>query len=815
LDFYQKPPEGVNMQLKFLAMAGVSILATSAAHAQVTTSGNAPAAAREPVLGSDSLAEIVVTAQRREESLQKVPVAVTAIGSEQIDLLRVTNVKNLAGLAPSLQIATQGLQSNPSISIRGIASGVSNNAVDPKVGIYLDGVYIGRTTGSIFDLGDIQRVEVLRGPQGTLFGRNATSGAISLVSAPPKGEFGVRGTASYGNSKAFRGKITVDLPQLGPFSFKVSYLHDQIAGDYDNSIGGKTINLSLRDPSFGTQTYAKKLGGRNIDGGQLAVRGEFGNLVADYRFDYTDAQTVGRAIQSFGVIPDQSGQILQPIVSLQPFFGGTTNISPNRLTTVANATSTEHVVTQGHSLSLTLHASDAFTVKSITAFRKFKQDPNIYDLAASGGLRFTFGQLGVFLDPRIPPAAKGAALFNPAITPGPNDYFFSLLTARSTSQRQISQEVQFQLSEDAYDLTAGAFYFHEHSPANDVLGILEPVPGGVVVPSPLDAVFGSGVTRTLSINDSMAGYAQGTFHASDKLDITAGLRYTIDDRELVINSVSGAQGGQLGVGDYKVSFSKLNYTGIVTYRPTQQITGYAKISSGYVAGGILSGIPYKPETLVSYEVGLKAQFLNNRVRLNTAAFYSDYKDLQTQNFINGRQFFNNAGKADIRGFEVEADVTPVRGLVLSGNVGYADLRYKTFILNGNEIADIARTPYVSKWTGRASVQYDAPDFSNGSHVFGRVEGRYRSSYFLTSTPLKNVLTGQTVLEEFNHRPGYWLVDGRLGVADMMIGGAKASLSAFGQNLLNKQYVAFGAPVLSLVGTYERGRTYGVELGVAF
>jgi iron complex outermembrane receptor protein len=794
------------MQLKFLAMAGVSILATTAAHAQVAAATDT---ASEPALSNSSLADIVVTAQRREESLQKVPVAVTAFGAEQLDNLRVTNVKNLAGLAPSLQIATQGLQSNPSISIRGIASGVSNNAVDPKVGIYLDGVYIGRTTGSIFDLADIQRVEVLRGPQGTLFGRNATSGAVSLVSAPPKGEFGVRGTVSYGNYKAFRGKVTVDLPQLGPFSVKVSYLHDQIAGDYDNLIGGKTIDARLRIPNFGVLTYADKLGGRNIDGGQLALRGEFGNLTADYRFDYTDSRTTGRAIQSFGVIPDQSGQLLQPIVSLQPAFGGITNVSSNRLTSVANATSTEHVVTQGHSLSLTLQASDTFTIKSISAFRKFKQDPNIYDLGASGGLRFSQGQLGALL------SGNGAGIFNPAVAPGPNDYFFSLLTARSTSQRQYSQEVQFQLSEDAFDLTAGAFYFHEHSPGSDILGILSPIPNGVITPSPLDAAFGSGVTSTLSINDSMAGYAQGTLHVTDQIDLTGGLRYTIDDRELIIYAVSSGQGGALGVGDYKASFSKLNYTGIATYRPTSQITAYAKISSGYVAGGILSGIAYKPESLVSYELGLKAQFLDNRVRLNTAAFYSDYTDLQTQNFINGKQFFDNAGKADIKGFEIEADVTPVRGLVLSGNIGYADLQYKSFILNGVDIADIARTPYVSKWTGRASLQYDAPEFSNSSHLFGRIEGRYRSGYFLTSTPFRNILTNQIALEESNRRPGYWLVDGRIGLADMNIGGAKASLSAFGQNLLNKQYVAFGAPVLSLSGTYERGRTYGVELGFNF
>jgi len=795
-----------------LALAGASFFAAAAA-AQTPGEATAPQASESE--GLAGLQEIVVTAQRRAESLQKVPVAVTAISSEQLENLRVTNVKNLAGLAPSLQIQNQGLQSNPSISIRGVASGVSNNAVDPKVGIYLDGVYIGRTVGSIFDLADIQRVEVLRGPQGTLFGRNATSGAISLVSAEPTGEFGVRANASYGNYDAIRGKIVLNLPAFGPFSVKVAYLHDEIAGDYTNLIGGQTINQSLRDPRFGTLTFAKKLGTRNIDGGQLAIRGEFGNLTADYRFDYTDARTTGRAIQSLGVIPDQSGALLQPIVDLQPFFGGITNIAPNsRLKAVANATSPEHVVTQGHSLTLAVKPNDLVTVKSITAYRKFKQDPNIYDLAASGGLRFTFNQLGALITPGLTPEQIQAALFNPANLPGPNDYFFSLLTSRETRQTQFSQELQIQLDGENYELTAGAFYFHERSPATDLLGILQPTPGGVSVPSPLDAAFGSGVTNTVSVNDSMAGYGQLTIHLGDRVDVTGGLRYTIDDRDLRINSIAGGQGGQLGVGDYAVSFEKLNYTGILTWRPTDNTTTYAKISSGYVAGGILSGIPYKPETLVSYELGAKTQLFDNRLRLNAAAFYSDYKDLQTQNFINGRQFFDNAGKASIKGFEVEADFIPVRGLVFSGNVGMADLNYKTFILNGREVADIARTTYNSKWTGRASVQYDAPEFANGSHLQGRIEGRYRSGYYLTSTPLQN-LAGQDVLEAQNYQGGFWLVDGRVGLVDLDIGGTKASLSAFGQNLLDKQQIAFGAPVLSLVGTYERGRTYGVELGVAF
>lgn len=815
-----------------VVLAGISSLATTTVLAQTADAQQASAGGQ--------LADIIVTAQRREESLQKVPVAVTAIGAEQLDQLRVTNVRNLAGIAPNLQINSQGLQSNPTIIIRGVVSGTSNNAVDPKVGIYLDGVYIGRTVGSIFDLSDIQRVEVLRGPQGTLFGRNATSGAINLTTAAPSGEFGVRGSVSYGNYDAKRGKISVDLPAFGPLSLKISYLHDEIEGDYRNLLGGRTLDLSQRVSPFGVQKIAKRLGDRNVDGVGVAARLDLGELIADYRFDYSDARSTGRPMQSFGVIPDASGQLLSPIIALQPLFGGITNISTGRLTSVANATSAEHVVTQGHSLTLTYPLSDAITLKSISAYRKFRQDPNIYDLAASGGLRFTTAQLQALL------AGDVGGVLDPANAPGPNDSFFSLLTSRSTSQKQFSQEFQLQLTSDKVDLTAGLFYFHENTPATDILGIFQPVANGVVVntstvgvmaglpvgqlpfdlngdgvvnaadsnPS-LDSVFGSGVTRTRAINDSYAAYGQLTYHLSETIDVTGGLRYTIDKRENRIYEISGGQGGQLGVGDYKVDYKKATWAAILTWRPSNRVTAYGKISTGYVAGGILSGIPYRPETLTAYELGLKSQSWGNRLRTNIALFYSDYKDLQTQNFINGRQFFNNAGKADIKGFEIEADLVPARGLTLSGNLSYTDFNYKSFILNGVEVADIARTTFASKWQGRASAQYDAPEMAIGGYVSGRVDARYRSRAPLVSTPFYDLAGNLADLERYAYTRGYWLVDGRIGWMDMPLGGAKASLSLFGQNLFNKRYNPFGSPVLQLVTSYERGRTYGVELGMSF
>ena len=350
---------------------------------------------------SGGLGEIVVTAQRREESLQDVPVAVTALNSETLDNLRVTDVQRLTGLAPNLAITTQGIQSIPTISMRGINSGTSDNAVDPKIGIYLDGVYIGRSVGAIFDLADIERVEVLRGPQGTLFGRNATGGAISLITARPTGEFGVKAMASYGNQDSLRFRTTVNLPQMGPLALKFSYLHDESHGWMKNLAGGQTVDLSMREPSFGTLTYADRLGARNIDAFQAAARLDFGgDFTADYRFDYTDSKTVGSPVQVLGHT-GQLAALTQGVFGLQALTGGITNQGAKPLSRVANSTSVQPMTVEGHNLTLTWNASDSLTFKSITGYRKFKQKPNIYDLSGTGGLRFSAAQFGALINPAL------------------------------------------------------------------------------------------------------------------------------------------------------------------------------------------------------------------------------------------------------------------------------------------------------------------------------------------------------------------------------------------------------------------------------
>ncbi|AGH48995.1 MULTISPECIES: TonB-dependent receptor [Sphingomonadales] len=789
------------MRIAYLAAASALAMAANAA-------AIIPAMAQDAAADGSGggLEDIVVTAQRREENLQKVPVAVTALSSEALDNARVVNVAALSGYAPNLQVTSQGQQSIPLFQIRGIASGASNNAVDPKVGVYLDGVYIGRSVGAIFDLADLQRVEVLRGPQGTLFGRNSTGGAVSLISANPTGEFGVRQQLSYGNYNAMRSRTVVDLPALGPLSVKLAYLHDEMEGDTDNLIAGKTLDFSQIRPDFGTLKYAKRLGGKNVDAFQLAARVDASDdLKIDYHFDYTDSRTSGRAVQYLGSPAGGAGVLAGVVVGFQPLTGGIVNAGKKQLDAVANATSSEHVITQGHNLTATWDVSDVLTVKSITAYRKFHQKPNTYDLSSSGGLRFSGAQLGALLQNDIP------GIFDDANQPGPNDSFFALLTARETKQKQFTQETQFLFNWDRFDLTSGLFYFHENSPSTDVLGVMLPVANGVVTATPFDAIFGNGVTETRAVNDSMAGYAQLTWHATDQFDLAFGGRYTIDDRSTDLISVSSAQGGGLAAGQtYKTSYKRFNYTAIATYRPTDDVTTYAKVATGYVAGGILGAIPYDPEKLISYEAGVKSQLFGNRLRANLAAFYSDYKDMQVQSFENGVQAFRNAGKARIWGVEGEFEAVPLDGLTLNANFGYTNFKYKEYIQNGIDRSDEIRPTYTPKWTARLGGQYDFPEMANGGNFYVALDSRYRSGAVITEFS-----SGIPELDRLSYVKKYILADARAGIASLPIRGTEIGISGWVKNVFNVNRAPFGPEAITQVTIPDRGRTYGIDLSLKF
>ncbi len=759
-----------------------------------------------------ALEEIVVTAQRRAENLQSVPIAVTALGAEDIEQLRITNIEDLTALAPNVSITTQGQQTIPVVSMRGVTSGTSDNAVDPKIGMYIDGIYVGRSVGAVFDLADIERVEVLRGPQGTLFGRNATAGAISIVTAAPTGEFGVKALASAGNDDARRGKLTVNLPEWNGLRTKLSYLYDEIDGDIDNVIAGQTIDLSARAPGFGNLQYVDRLGAKEVQALHFAAQYDVNDAVQiDYRFDYSDSETTGRAQQNLGPLPDDTGAILGGLQAFQALTGGVTNLSDDRLNSVAAASSIEKVETKGHNLTVSWDINDTVTFKSITGWREFEQDPNIYDLTGTGGLLFTEAQFFALLGGNI------GAILDPSVQPGPNDSLFSLLSARSTSQEQFSQELQLQFSGDRYDLTTGLFYYEEESPANNVLGIFQPVANSVVSLNPiLDPLFGNGNTNTEANNDSAAAYAQLTYQVSDVIELTGGLRYTVDNRELEINSLAGATGSVLGLGSFDESYDEMTYTGILTWRPSADTTTYAKISTGYVSGGILSGIPYDPETLTSYELGFKSQLWDNRLRVNLAAFYSDYEDLQVQAFVNGRQFFDNAGAATIYGAEAELQWLPVEGLILTASLGYTEHEFDEFQQRQldntfRDVSDDIVQQFVPELTGRLSAQYYGGSFSGGSQLFGRIDGVFQGDTPLTPTTLLEADGSVSPLNSERTQEAFWNVSARIGLTGVRLGDSQMSISAYAENLFDEDFYPFMTEAFSLNRMYARGRLYGLEM----
>lgn len=372
-------------------------------------------------------------------------------------------------------------------------------------------------------------------------------------------------------------------------------------------------------------------------------------------------------------------------------------------------------------------------------------------------------------------------------------------------------------------MTFGGFYFRERSPAINILGIMQPTINGMVVPIPdFDEAFGNGVNETIARNSSLAGYAQATFHVTDQFDISLGGRYTHDKRETELirtGSPGVGSGGLLPPGTYKKKYNEFTYTAIATYRPTSDLTAYAKIATGYVAGGILGAIPYEPETLTSYELGLKTELFDRRLRANLAAYYMDYKDLQLQTFQGGVQRFENAGKARIWGWEAEFTAVPTDGLTLEANFGYQNFKYKeywTTAAPGHEgtlvdAADQAQATYSPKWNLRFSGQYNFPEFSSGGHFMARLDARYRST-----VPLGTFPPDTPALAKLAVAKAHWIVDGRVGLVDMPMMGTKVGVSLWGQNLFDKDDVSlFGPTAIVQTIQYINGRTYGLEVNFAF
>ena len=760
---------------------GAACLVSGQAYAQ---------AAAEPSTG---LEEIIVTAQKRRENLQETPLAVSALTAETIERRGITDVSSLTAAAPNLTVTTTGAStSNIALFIRGIGESETILTVDSPVGLYVDGIVLGRSSGAVFDLVDLERVEVLRGPQGTLYGRNTTGGAVNLISKRPANDFGADFLASYGNLGAVQLKGSIDTGQWGNsgISARLTYLHKERSGYADN-----VLAPDARDP-----------GAYNVDAFRVALRYDKGGAVRlNYAYDFNDRHSVANPSQLAVARPD----ILAYAGASAALGGAPLQLSRDRLNTLrldADGPILDRVT--GHALTAEVDLGRNLTLRSLTGYRQWTNRV-VNDQDGNGGL------VGFVVDPAlftdgsfIPLGVQPISLFNLTFERG---------------QRQWTQELNL-LGKigDKVDFVLGGFYFHETAHEQNPTYLTYILPSA----DPIEAapgVFVNSYGVNLASNfdyrfksQSKALFGQATVRLNDRLSATGGLRYTWDDRHL--------RQKEPYVRDLDRSFGKLNWAATLDYRWNDDLMTYARVATGYKAGGFNARSQnegFQPENLTSYEIGLKGEWFDRHLRLNLTAFHADHRDVQVGQFLAGSGgsagITVNAGKAEYNGVEAEWTALLGEHLTINGNFGYVDRKYKSFIIRDpatDELVDIAKTArfiYSAGTTANVGAEYRFGSVGIGN-LSARLDYSYRSrTYFHSTTtlnPFNEVLSDGPV----------GLLDARVTLADMQLGGGKAQLSGWVRNLTNEDYllgaVDFGSLGFGTVG-YAQPRTYGIDLRVGF
>jgi len=734
-------------------------LPLQAAHAQESAAPDAP---------SVGLEDIVVTAQKRGENLQQTPIAITALNSDTLQARQITNLSGLSAIAPSLTTTTPvGSPVGLGVFIRGIGGQEPLLTLDNAVAVYVDGIVLGRSAGAAFDVAEIERVEVLRGPQGTLYGRNAVGGAINIITRKPTKQFGLSQSLIVGNYGLIQSQSTLNPGELGNsgLTATLSYFHKERYGVVD------VVGASRPHDGGAVNTNAVRAA-LGFDRG--------GAFRANYSFDYSHTGSNQQAFQLTAV--DQR---------LIDFFAGSVAaggvplaFSRDRLSRItANNRGDFLDKNWSHTLTMELDLSDDIQLRSLSGFRRWSEVKNGVDVDGTGVLRG-------------PAAGGGIGSFN----------LFS--ASGDIAQRQWSQEFDLIGSAGSLKYILGAFYFNEKARESNPQTFFFLTPAG-----------GVQLNSTLAYrheSTSKALFAQATIAATDRLKLTGGVRYTWDSRTLdqaspILRHLSR-------------DFSKFNWSATLDYQISDAVLAFAKVSTGYKSGGfnprsVDSG--FLPETVTAYELGLKSDLFDRRLRINGSIFYNRQDDLQVQQFRAGsggaQSVTTNAGKADFKGVELEVTAAPVEGLTIYANGSYIDRDYKQFIVRDpvtNALVDIAGSAkfnYTASTTAAAGAEYKFPRFSFGQLSI-RADYNYQSKRYFNTSPLGSAHFQDIVAD------GRGLLDARIALSGIEMGSGELTVGLFGKNITNQHYrvsgIDFGG--LGFAGnTYGDPMTWGIDAKVTF
>ncbi|HEX7856874.1 MAG TPA: TonB-dependent receptor [Sphingobium sp.] len=780
------------------------------------------------------LEEIVVTAQKREQSLQDVPIAITAVTANTLEVNRVASVSDLSGLAPGVIVRTAaGGSQVPSFSIRGAISYGVVPGSDKQVSIYIDGVYLGSGRGAIFDLPDTERIEMLRGPQGTLFGRNSTAGAVSVSTRDPSGEVGVKAAFTVGNYDQYRMRISVDTPQIGPFSAYGTFVHNYKRGDIRNAGAGAVWDR--RAAGLGVSRSPQWLGTKDSDSYFAAVKFEpSDSFKTVYKFDYSREQgsAEGTGLVGINSAAPGIGALLAPLLNTLIATQATpVNIAfdGKRPSAVNNSwVIPSDQKTYGHSLTSTLVLNDQLSVKNILAYRYshiFTPSP----IDGFSGLPLT--QQSVVPLATFQAIAGGLpASFIPLIAAGLQSQvgqpFVTLGVQAESYSKQWSDELQINYNSELMTVTAGGIWFH----SNDQNGALA-IPGTTafsVVPNGV-------VTGSQAVNynqaTSLAAYAQLELHVTPQLDLVGGARITYDHKTGSL--VTGPANALISFPPFDYKKTKPNFLVGVNYKPNQNILLYGKFSTAFVSGGSVSGLEFLPETATSWEAGIKADLLDRRLRTNLSLFHVVYKNLQTAqsatNFPNlfptppypagfansvGTIIIPQGGPVRAQGFEFEATAAPVRGLTVGGSLSYTDTKFDKVnpALVAQSLGDY-EPALRAKWTGGLWGQFETQPIVGETTLLLRADASWHSLFWLS----QNRVAKFPAFAGIQTVGASWNVNARAALRNINIGGVNTELAFWVRNLTQNREATFALQTLALIGSanYVPARTFGADLTVKF
>ena len=765
--------------------------------------------------------EIVVTATFRQTNLQDTPIAITAVNSAMLEARGQTDITQVAAQAPNVTLRPQPQNGGSGLIafIRGVGQTDFNYALDPGVGVYIDDVYIPTLSSSLLELIDLDRVEILRGPQGTLAGKNAIGGAIKLFTQKPKGDGSGMVRVEYGSYNEISVRGMADFKITDNLAMRVSGMgrgRDGYVAMLDYGQTHPNSNVPETNTRGANNSDYESMGGENVLAGRAALRWTPDdrlevNVSADYTRERNEAIPVvliaagaiapaGTTFDPHSIGNSESLSSFPPPTYANPWLvgknGQPVNMScafvpagPYSCDTGGNLLGHDpRFVSYSNFLDGMAPTSQApfkpYFALPITNFNGWGVQGNLtYDLTDD----INFEYIGSYraYDSKFGQDQDGTPLPVAQLDNQLNHHAFS-----------SEVRLNFASSNKVIEGTVGAYYLNQEGTYTARVDL------NYVAPATIDFLHGPDTTPSTT----KAVFGTVTVHPTEALSITGGLRYTKDAKDYTYyrRNPDGSipdpatcalfsQPNCLLAGIYGITGSfrgdRWDYRGVVNYRFSDALMAYASISTGFKGGGVNprpfvadQRLPFAPETLTTYEVGFKADLADRRVRLNGAAFLNKYDDIVLSKLTCPESVLpspclrpDNIGSANVKGFELEASIYPTQGLSLDGSISYLHFKYTSpasgGVLVGTGIPADGITPYTPTLAYSIGAQYD---YETDVGTFSaRFDGNYQSKLY---TAAENTIWSKI--------PGYFLGNAHISWASK---DDNWKITAEVKNLFDKYY----------------------------